>query len=1788
MKKLLPIVFCTLLSIAANAQLNGTFTIGSAPYTSLSAAIAALNAYGTSTGVTFLVPANYTETFIQETEGHITATGSAAAPIVFMKTGSGSNPVITAGIGDDSNYDGIIVLEGCDYITFDGINLVENPLNTTDEQKMEYGYGLLKSSNLLSGCQHVTIRNCTVSLDRTYVSSTGIYGGNHNLVGSSDIVYNENQLSAYNHFHSLTITDCYDGIKFLGSNNYGYGPEIYDKGYEIGVSGPITITNLGEGALSVRGINVNYHDSLTIANTTINAGVGNGSLNYAIETTSGGAISIYNNTISLNNVLYGKTFYGIYNTMGTLLDNRSVNISNNTIQDIVFAPAAIVSIIGIYNGAEADSVRIFNNTIRNISKTTNGTIYGIYNSLASTTGTEYISGNMIYNLSVSAGSVYGIYSTHTLFGNGNRQIINNQIHDITAGSTIYGVYCYVGGNATIEKNKIFNFTGTSSNQNIRGIDCSSVTKVVRISNNMVYGLNAPVSGIASGVYGADISGSDSLLFYYNTIVLDGTSSTALNFGNACAFVGSNDFIELRNNNLVNLSVPVGTGIVYALWTNESLAGSVYSPFSGHNNFYAGTPSPTHIVVSSLDGFLQTIDEVQNIAAPAEAGSISENPPFVNISVNPYDVHLQPSTPTMLESGGQRMVSPSVPDDIDADKRWGETGYSGSGTSTDIGADEGNFTGFNLRPPNNFMANNVNSVENKITFTPTGSPVNNVVVVYNLTGTFTTPSGTPPSPGNAFAGGTLLYNGTSSAPLLHSGLVFGTKYYYAAWSKDASNNFSVRTSSSATASVDAPKSIIATAAGSRQMNLNWTKNTENHNVLVVFSTGGITGTPANGTAYTSGDIWATGGTVIYSGAAGNFAQSGLSPFTTYQYKIWSYDNLNYYSNTGLTASQVTFREVPYNQMFTATSGLPSGWTKSGNYRQYNNHGIHNGIGISDNLSSGETSSVMAPIVHLTANPCRLLFDYRNVDANEFPDVFADFISGDSLNIELSNNGGLSYLLLHSINSSNHFNTIEFKGKIIDLTAWSNQNVIIRFRVVSATPGHFVDLDSFILEEIPVCAYPALPLTTEFSYNSATLNWEGSGNNWQVEYGTVGFVLGTGTTLSGLTTNSVTLNGLSGSTTYDVYVRRDCGSGIFSNWSEYATFTTLCDPVTAPIEEHFTNSTVPACWQLSGPEKWYFNPDYYFNNNAVTDHTTGGGTNMATVFGSSNDSSYTDISLLSPFIDVAALTNVQLRFFIYNNEHISTTSNQTIHVDYWDGSAWHNSVFNRTIQNRAGGWEEVFVYLNEYPVSGPVRFRFVVDRNGGNSFEDIVIIDDVYVEEGPVCPPPQNIEFSNITSNSATANWSQSGSSSLWDFEYGIAPLTIGSGILSSGLTAKPIELSGLTENSTYQVNIRTNCGTTYSNWVTSASFPTPCNPVTTLWAEGFEQAEFPPACWDTIHFNPQNHWSLSTEAGGYGTSSSSLMIDFFSYYENSSIETLPFDISTLGTVQFKFDYAYATYLFNELDQLQIFYSTDFGSTYNVLNIMPGGNTGILNTGGAVDGFFVPTASQWATQALTLPVGTNRIKFHGISAFGNQLYIDNVRVEGTTSGSNSLSLKLFIEGLYAGASTMNKAMGTSGDQYPGTIADKFSVELRDQSDYASILFSANNISLYTDGTATILVPDVLTGSYYISIRHRNSIETVSSEPVSFAGTATWYDFSVAQSKAFSNNLKHLGDGVYGLYSGDINADAIIDALDLIDIDNEASYFSTGYLATDLNGDGIVDGPDISICGENASSFISRKTP
>ncbi len=84
-------------------------------------------------------------------------------------------------------------------------------------------------------------------------------------------------------------------------------------------------------------------------------------------------------------------------------------------------------------------------------------------------------------------------------------------------------------------------------------------------------------------------------------------------------------------------------------------------------------------------------------------------------------------------------------------------------------------------PISFAAGTKSLTRVDLNFTPNASS-HNVVIVWNNTGNFTNPSGTPPSVGSSFAGGTLLYNGFSS-PIIHSGLTAATPYYYKAFSYD---------------------------------------------------------------------------------------------------------------------------------------------------------------------------------------------------------------------------------------------------------------------------------------------------------------------------------------------------------------------------------------------------------------------------------------------------------------------------------------------------------------------------------------------------------------------------------------------------------------------------------------------------------------------------------------------------------------------------------------------------------------------------------------------------------------------------------------------------------------------------------------------------------------------------------------------------------------------------------------------------------------------------------------------
>jgi hypothetical protein len=206
--------FLALAAAPAHAQLSGVKTInpavtGANNYATFGAAVTALNAGGVAAaGVTFNVAAG---AVFDETVPAITASGTAAGPIIFQKTGvAGLNPKIQ-GTGTGAA-DAALTLDGADYVQFIGIDVEDKAANTTAAQQLEYGY------LLQNGATNNTFSNATVTLNRANTNRTN---GVALLNGGND----------QNHFYGLTVQNC----------SYGYDLEgtatLVDNGTEIG-TGP--------------------------------------------------------------------------------------------------------------------------------------------------------------------------------------------------------------------------------------------------------------------------------------------------------------------------------------------------------------------------------------------------------------------------------------------------------------------------------------------------------------------------------------------------------------------------------------------------------------------------------------------------------------------------------------------------------------------------------------------------------------------------------------------------------------------------------------------------------------------------------------------------------------------------------------------------------------------------------------------------------------------------------------------------------------------------------------------------------------------------------------------------------------------------------------------------------------------------------------------------------------------------------------------------------------------------------------------------------------------------------------------------------------------------------------------------------------------------------------------------------------------------------------------------------------------------------------------------------------
>ncbi len=242
------------------------------------------------------------------------------------------------------------------------------------------------------------------------------------------------------------------------------------------------------------------------------------------------------------------------------------------------------------------------------------------------------------------------------------------------------------------------------------------------------------------------------------------------------------------------------------------------------------------------------------------------------------------------------------------------------------------------------------------------------------------------------------------------------------------------------------------------------------------------------------------------------------------------------------------------------------------------------------------------------------------------------------------------------------------------------------------------------------------------------------------------------------------------------------------------------------------------------------------------------------------------------------------------------------------------------------------------------------------------------------------------------------------------------------------------------------------------------------AQNFSVATFPYAGYTVTGANP---WIRSTANGG------SAKYDNYNLPAGSTSDMMlpPMDMTANPTMtNMTFDVAYIQYA-AELDKLEVKVSTNCGSTWTTLYTKSGATlaTGPLSTTG-----FTPTLpSQWRNETVNLSsvASSNKVfvKFVATSAYGNNLYVDNINMAASSLSDNEVStLQVYPN---PATDVLNVNFDAKGGNYTITVND-----LTGRVASTTVITDAN-------GTQAIAVPvsTLANGNYLVTVSNGTLVST-----------------------------------------------------------------------------------------------------
>lgn len=332
----------------------------------------------------------------------------------------------------------------------------------------------------------------------------------------------------------------------------------------------------------------------------------------------------------------------------------------------------------------------------------------------------------------------------------------------------------------------------------------------------------------------------------------------------------------------------------------------------------------------------------------------------------------------------------------------------------------------------------------------------------------------------------------------------------------------------------------------------------------------------------------------------------------------------------------------------------------------------------------------------------------------------------------------------------------------------------------------------------CARPS-----ELTFNSATptgitLNWteNGSATSWDLEFQPAGSAQTGVPTVTGVATKPYTWTGGMSATSYQVWVRSNCG-GTSSGWTGPVTFTTLL------------NNAASTCTSIAIP------------NTACL-------VLPVVVSGVSGTTLGTDV-----FLDKVELI---LQHPNVNDLSISLQSPAGASVDLssnngTSGDNYGNPANCPTQATTFSFWASGSITGGAPPYIGNYRPEGTFSTwNGSNPNGNwtLNVCDNSPINTGNFiyarlyftnCARPTALLASNATATGVTLEWVENGGATTWDLEF--QPLgSAQTGIPTvEGTSSKPYTWTGGAQVTSYQAWVRSNCGGSVSEWIGPVTFVT---------------------------------------------------------------------------------------------------------------------------------------------------------------------------------------------------------------------------------------------------------------------------------------------------------------------------------------------------------------------------------